>query len=230
MQTSRHEHRFGIVAVAEAVGDTGRKRNDVLERTAELAAGDIVIDIDAECCGAEPLLHEICRHSVRGCRNNARRDISADLLCMRRTGQDNICTLRQLLRKDGAHEFIGILLDALACIDDHRALPEMRCDLLAGASDKSRRDCKQDKVAVVDHRKIGRQGNAARDFDAGQLFLLLAISAHCLDFRRNCAPKGYIVLLCGIEHHSKSGTETAAKNCYFRHVTYLRGQCPPPLI
>ena len=137
------------------------------------------------------------------------------------TGQHDIGALRQLLGKDGAHELIGILLDALSGIEDHGTGLEVFGDLPAGASHIRRRNRKQYEIAVRNDREIGCQGNAVGDFDARQLFLLFTVAAHRFDFLRDCAPDCDVMILRGVEHHSERGAKAAAENRNFSHKLSL---------
>ena len=53
MYTARHERSLGVVAVAHTVADTAAQRDDILERAAELAADNVVIEIEPEKAVAE---------------------------------------------------------------------------------------------------------------------------------------------------------------------------------
>ena len=58
-QPARDQRRERVVAEPKPFDTAGRDRDDVLQRAADLDAGDVVVDVEPEAAAAEVLLHRL---------------------------------------------------------------------------------------------------------------------------------------------------------------------------
>lgn len=169
-QTAGHQRGAGIAAVARAVGDPGRDREDVLQGPPHLHTDHVVIAIDAQSvamqCAGQAVQAVFALRGRRQCGG-----LAAGHLCGEGGSGD------QRGREAGAQFFLGDLvqpgpagrLQSLGGPGDRLVFAQAGLHPAQRLAKGPGRDGEQHQLRVVDHALVGADGEILREGDARQI-------------------------------------------------------------
>src|SRR5262245_56032064 len=121
-QTAGDERRHRIVADAQALHDSSRDGDDVLQRAPELDARDIVARVEPQRRTLQALLHLRSRSRIGGRHDDGGRHAARHLECKARTGEHRDGSAAHFLRDHLRHAVERIRLEAFRRAD-HDGVP-----------------------------------------------------------------------------------------------------------
>ena len=145
----RQQSGKSVVAIAGSVGYARADRKHVLERSGELHAHHVVIEIDSEFVCREKVCHCQSGFLLAGRHRHACRDSDAYLLGVRRTADADISVKIEVFADDLGHPLVSLLLETLGDAGDDGILADIRGRRLDGASYVLRRKGKDHEVRVL---------------------------------------------------------------------------------
>ena len=188
--TAGNQRRLGIVAAADAVGNSASQGDDVLHGSAQLHANYVRIGIYSHAGIGEDVLYVFRRiHILTGC-NDCGRHIQRDFLCVCRSGQSHhlhvsvLSVLVQLILQNLGHGHERALLHAFAHIGDDLSVHNVIPCLRGGGTDEYGRDGEHQHVLIRAHfLQASGKTNTVRNYHSRQILMLPGrLTSHQLRF------------------------------------------------
>ena len=199
----------GVVAEVEALNDSGGEGDDVLERAAELDAGDVVVGVDAEGGGGEVALDDLCEGGLGGGDDDGCGNAGGDLLCEGWAAQDGAA-----VGGDGGddlgHAQVGGFLEALGGAEDDLVAGEQRGDVGDDAAEMlGGRDAEEDVGFEDGGGEVGGDVDAGGEGEAGEIGEVFAEVVELLGERRGVGPEDDLVAAAAGERDGERGSPGA---------------------
>ena len=219
-QATGHEGRLGVVSQPQAVRNTRAERDDVLERTAQLAADNIGRRVNAEIPVVHKrLLRQLGRLAALGCGDDRRRHAARDLLRMGRAGQRNNRVFAAHCTRNGFREAAVAVfrVQSLADIDDHRSCGYDRCKLLRRRGDRERRHRHHDQIRLRCPGHIGRDPDPLGDLHTRKQFFIGALAQEQVALLLQVGPRAHLMTILVQQHGQRNAPAAGAqhKNIHF---------------
>ena len=204
-QAARHDEGERVVACTRAGGDAAHDGDDVFHGAADLDAGHVLRQVDAEGRGQQQILKGLPHLLVFAGDDGGRKSAAADLLGMVGTRERRHARLvADLTGDDLAHEQAGLRLDALGEAQNWCLAGNKRRCLVADAAQVRGRHGKDNSLGAVERLGQARRGdNVVGQFvvhqitrvavlvvDAGGRLLAMGPHGHALGSRGGKAGDG----------------------------------------
>ena len=180
-QTTRHDESERVVACARAGGDATHDGDDVFHGAADLDAGHVLRQVDAEGRGQQQLLKGLPYLLVFTGDDSGRKSATADLLGMVGARECRHARLvADLAGDDLAHEQAGLGLNTLGKTERRGVGGDKGCRLVADVAQVRRRHGKDDGLGAVERLSQVRRGdNVFREHVVHQIpgVAMLAVNA-----------------------------------------------------